>query len=224
MKIAIWLSGILLAAAIATAAFMLSGAYNVAADVPHWTMTHRILETVRDRSIAARAADVPVPELDEAELIRSGAGNYDAMCADCHLRPGVDGSELSAGLYPSPPNLATRRDADAARDFVAIKHGIKMTGMPAWGVSMEDQYIWGMVAFLAKLPDMLPADYEALVEASGGHSHGGGEAGAEDRHDEAGNGHADPQADHPGLSHEHEVEPAAKTAPHTHADGKQHEH
>jgi len=202
MKIVIWLSGILLAAAVATAAFMLSGAYDVAADEPHWAVTSRILETVRHRSIAARAADVEVPALDDEELVRSGAGNYEAMCAGCHLRPGVDGSELSAGLYPPPPDLAGRRDADAARDFIVIKHGIKMTGMPAWGASMEDRYIWGMVAFLAKLPGLPPADYEALVEASGGHAHGGGETGMQD----------------------HDEEPAAEPEPHTHADGAQHEH
>lgn len=224
MKITIWLFGILLAAAAGAAVFIRSGAYNVAADDPHWPATSRILETVRNRSIAARAADIAVPELDDPELIRSGAGNYDAMCAGCHLRPGLEGSELSVGLYPPPPNLATRRDADAARDFVAIKHGIKMTGMPAWGASMEDRYIWGMVAFLQKLAELTPAEYQAQVDASGGHSHGGGEAGAEGHHDEARHGHADSQADHPDLPHEHDEEPMAEAAPHTHADGEQHEH
>lgn len=56
-----------------------------------------------------------------------------------------------------------------------IKHGIKATGMPAWGKSMGDEYIWGMVAFLNQLPTMDAKQYQTLVASSGGHQHGGGE-------------------------------------------------
>ena len=35
-----------------------------------------------------------------------------------------------------------------AAEFWIIKHGIKSTGTPAWGKSMADPYIWGMVAVL----------------------------------------------------------------------------
>jgi len=56
-----------------------------------------------------------------------------------------------------------------------IKHGIKATGMPAWGKSMGDEYIWGMVAFIDQLPTMDAKQYQALVASSGGHQHGGGE-------------------------------------------------
>jgi mono/diheme cytochrome c family protein len=52
-----------------------------------------------------------------------------------------------AGLYPAPPNL-TITTVDAAHAFWVIKHGIKASGMPAWGKSMEDAYIWNMAAFL----------------------------------------------------------------------------
>src|SRR3546814_13084101 len=47
--------------------------------------------------------------------------------------------------------------------------------MPAWGNSMGDQYIWGMVAFLNELPKLNAEQYRALVASSGGHEHGGGE-------------------------------------------------
>lgn len=45
--------------------------------------------------------------------------------------------------------------------------------MPAWGLSMDDEAIWGMVAFLRWLPGRSPADYQAAVAASSGHSHDG---------------------------------------------------
>lgn len=185
------------------ALFIGSGTYNVAADEPHSTFVYRLLEATRERSIAAHAEDIEVPELEDPARVRRGAGNYDAMCKGCHLAPGMAESELSVGLYPAPPNLAKHARTDSAAAFWIIKHGIKTTGMPAWGKSMEDMYIWDMVAFLHKLPALSPEQYQAEVAASGGHSHGGGEPG---RNDAA--------ADHDALAADR----------HVHADGKQHIH
>ena len=81
--------------------------------------------------------------------------------------------------------------------FWVIKHGIKASGMPAWGKSMGDEYIWGMVAFLQQLPKLDAAQYKALVASSGGHSHGGGESGEHHHHDDgAEEHHHDGEADH----------------------------
>ena len=181
MKQIIWLAGLLALAAVGTGAFIWSGAYNIAADDPHWPLTESVIGTVRDSSIEARLSGIAAPNLDDEALIRAGAGNYDAMCAGCHLEPGEDHSELSTGLYPSPPNLVRDGIDDPAEAFWIIRHGIKMTGMPAWGKSMDDGSIWGMVAFLQQLPEMSVDQYHELVEASEGHSHGSGEA--HDHHD-----------------------------------------
>ena len=176
MKSTFWLGGLVALVAATGGIFIAAGAYNVAADAPHWTLTQSVLERVRNRSIARGSAGIDVPALDDPELITSGAGNYDAMCAGCHLKPGVESTEMSRGLYPAPPSLVQRPLEDPAAAFWVIKHGIKMTAMPAWGRSMEDKYVWGLVAFLYELPDM-PADrYRALVDASGGHQHGGSQS------------------------------------------------
>lgn len=150
-----------------------SGTFSVAADEPHSRIVHRLLEIARERSVAARSASIDVPDLANEELIRIGAGNYAAMCEGCHLRPGLGDSEIRRGLYPQPPDLAVRDAGDAARDFWIIRHGLKATGMPAWGLSMDDGTIWGMVAFMRSMPGQSAADYAAAVAASSGHSHGG---------------------------------------------------
>lgn len=153
------------------------GVINVAADVPHSTAIHALLETARQRSITVRSRDIEVPDLSDTQMIQSGAGNYDAMCAACHLAPGVESTELSENLNPAPPNLTdANRKLVPARDFWTIKHGIKATAMPAWGKSMADPYIWGLVAFLEQLPSLTSMEYQALVAASDGHQHGGGES------------------------------------------------
>jgi mono/diheme cytochrome c family protein len=137
--------------------FVYSGAFNVAADDPHWAITHRVLETVRDRSIAVRARGIEVPaNLDDPQRIASGAREYDEMCEDCHVEPGDDDGdeELRAGMYPRPPNFARRGVQRSPEEtFWIVKHGLKMTGMPAWGVTHDDETLWSIVAFLRKLPE-----------------------------------------------------------------------
>jgi mono/diheme cytochrome c family protein len=206
MKPVMWMLGLLVLIVAGAGVFVWSGAFNIAADEPHWPLTERLMDTARDRSIAAQASDVVVPALEDESLIRGGAGNYDAMCAGCHLQPGVEGTEASAGLYPAPPDLTRHRTDDAARAFWVIKHGIKMSGMPAWGRSMDDEPIWGMVAFLRQLPDLSPERYRELVETSGGHSHSGqkdkshdDDKGPADAHEEV----AKPRSHDDAPPHEH---------------------
>lgn len=193
-KIVVWAAVVV---AVVVAAFALAvggGVYNVAADEEHTAFVSWLLETARERSIAARAAEIRVPDLGDPQQVRRGAGNYDAMCAGCHLRPGIEKTEISAGLYPRPPDLTQVVQSDPARAFWIVKHGIKATGMPAWGTSMGDEHIWDMVAFVQKLPELSAEQYAEEIRSSGGHSHGGGESMQEgedsESHDEAGSGHS----------------------------------
>jgi mono/diheme cytochrome c family protein len=143
-------------------AFIYSGAYDIGADDPHTRPVFSLLQTLRDRSIAAHAKDLRVPDLADATLVLKGAGQYAAMCTQCHLAPGMKESEIRPGLYPRPPNLARSR-IDPKVAFWVIKHGIKMSAMPAWGGSHDDATIWSMVAFLQKLPDLSPKQYKEIV-------------------------------------------------------------
>jgi len=154
------------------------------------------------------------------------------MCVGCHLAPGVEPTELSQGLYPAPPTLAEdSRDNDPAATFWVIKHGLKSTGMPAWGKFMEDRYIWSLVAFVEQLPSLTPLEYQTLVDASDGHQHGGGES---DMHDHSGQ-HPAPAADqqpagadhHQGAHDGHapaQSEAAPEADVHHHPDGSRHVH
>lgn len=125
------------------------GLLDVAADQPHWPVTERVLGLVRDRSIAFAARGIEPPALDDPALLRAGARHYTAMCIGCHGAPGRESTELQAGLYPQPPDLSRHTGhRNAAETFWIIKHGLKMTAMPAWGLTHDDRSIWGLVAFL----------------------------------------------------------------------------
>jgi mono/diheme cytochrome c family protein len=214
--------------AMVAGAFVWSGIYNIGADDPHMRATYLVLETLRDRSIEVRAENLSVPDLSDPARATQGAGNYDAMCVGCHLAPGIQETELSKGLYPAPPNLSTE-PVEPAEAFWVIKHGIKASGMPAWGKSMDDSYIWNMAAFLQTLPTLDAAQYRAMVIHSGGHSHGGGESGGhEHTHEANGSEHHHDDEDEHGHAHEaeesdghHEDEAGHHHAEPVHADEAQ---
>ncbi len=205
-----------------------SGLVNVGADDPHLPGVRAFLSMARDRSIEVRARNIQVPDLKDPALLRSGAGNYNAMCIGCHLAPGLEKTELSQGLYPAPPNLSRRgTDGQPAATFWVIKHGIKASGMPAWGHSMGDPYIWGLVAFIQQLPELDAQGYQQLVAASGGHQHGGGE---DDMHGHGSHHDAQPTGSRVSGSDAGEpqaadaVQPPSSGTVHIHADGKEHHH
>src|ERR1700687_2306515 len=89
--------------AVGVGAFVYFGVYNVAADDPHTRLAFALMETLRDRSIHARSKTISVPDLGREQLILKGAGEYAAMCTECHLKPGMPDSELRRGLFPQPP-------------------------------------------------------------------------------------------------------------------------
>ena len=175
-KIVIGAGSALLGAAATGAAIVHAGWLDVSANTPHTGVVYGLIEWARERAIARQVRDiVPPADLADAERIRRGAGNYEAMCVACHLAPAVRQSELRDGLYPQPPDLVQPSPgASDARRFWIIKHGLKASGMPAWQKGgMEDAAIWDLTAFLKALPTLSPAQYRQQVAASDGHSHHG---------------------------------------------------
>lgn len=160
-----WLLGtllLLLAVMAAGGAFVWFGVYDVGADAPHTRPMLVLMQTLRERSIHVRAQGLTPPDLQDPKRVLAGAGHYAAMCTGCHLAPGAPDSEIRPGLYPLPPNLSQQR-VDPRDAFWVIKHGVKMSAMPAWGRTHDDATIWDMVAFVQQLPHLSPAQYKAIV-------------------------------------------------------------
>ena len=166
--------------ALAGFGYIENGRLDFAADSAHSDGVTKLIAWAREQSINKQSKDiVPPADLANAERIRRGAGNYEAMCVGCHLSPGAEDSEIRKGLYPVPPNLSlSAATAEApgsdGRHFWIIKHGIKGSAMPAWAKGgMDDEAIWDLTAFIKVLPKLSANEYQASVAASEGHSHAG---------------------------------------------------
>ena len=128
------------------------GVYNVAADEPHGQMLRQLLETVRaKRSVTARANEIQTPPLSDPALIAEGAEHY----SDVQLlplsarrgRPEIRSVCIRSRRTCVEPSLEPESWAEM---FWTIKHGIKMSAMPAWGTTHDNQAIWNIVSVPAK--------------------------------------------------------------------------
>ena len=155
---------LLLAALAGGAAFVGSGLYDISATDQHLPPTYYLIELGMRRSVAKRGADIPVPQFGgEAQLAR-GLALFRRHCVQCHGAPGVAPEPFALGLTPLPaPLVQTGREWTSGEIFWVVKHGIKMTGMPAWKYRLADEEIWALVAFMREqLPYVSPQEYAAL--------------------------------------------------------------
>jgi mono/diheme cytochrome c family protein len=152
---------------VSTTGLIYSGYINVGANVQDNALSNWLLTTAMQKSVKhhAQKLTTSVPELGDHSLIIIGAENYDAMCADCHIPPGRPISPLAKGLNPTPPDLRKSSVNMTTKElFWVTKNGVRMTGMPAWGLTHSDDEIWSVVAFIKTLPNLGPDEYKKMVD------------------------------------------------------------
>jgi mono/diheme cytochrome c family protein len=149
-----------------------TGVYNVAATIPHHGFTEKILSTTMDRSVHKHAAAIEVSATYNSPNLEEGFEHYHEMCVACHGAPGVEKSEAGEGLNPPAPDLSKSvTDLSPQEVFWILKNGIKMTGMPAFGPTHNDEKLWGITAFVKRLPEMTPERYHEMAESSKSDEH-----------------------------------------------------
>ena len=141
-----------------------TGAYDVSATEEHWPLTRWALSTLQHRSVATRAGDPPVAIPGDPAALDHGFEHFHAMCVECHGAPGFDRGDSGQGLNPTPPRL--EEEAHEWTDgelFWITKHGIRLTGMPAFGPTHSDAEIAAIVAFIRVMEEMTEEEYAERV-------------------------------------------------------------
>ena len=158
-----------------------AGWYNIGATALHTQPVHDLLEQGMRESVEYRSRGISVPQqLVAPQRIAAGALIFHAKCAQCHGAPGFAQADHGQAMQPVPGPLV-----DAARRwkpqelYWITRHGIKMSGMPAWEFHLTDQQLWDVVAFMQHLPTLTPAAYRAITTASAGRAQPAGAAPAQ---------------------------------------------
>lgn len=106
----------------------------------------------------------PVPPTDA--VLEQALLHYADHCASCHGNDGRGDTTIGRGLYPRVPDMrgAHTQSLSDGELFSIIEHGIRLTGMPAWGTGTADSErdSWGLVHFVRRLPTLSAEDVERM--------------------------------------------------------------
>jgi hypothetical protein len=182
--------GFVFATVVAVAAavgYVASGSATIAASVSEPTWLQWLMHTTYHRSLAQRAQNIAVPSgLDNEDTVLAGARSFEQMCSGCHTPPGLEATTVSQGMNPPPPDLTELMgEHGMAQIFWVASHGVRMTGMPAFGPTHDDEQLWQLAAFVRRAKHLDSDGYRELVERA---RQAGGADGHDHRHvNEGGN-------------------------------------
>ena len=147
-------------AALVGAAVVYGGLYDVASTTQHWQPTYALVEKAMRQSVRLRARDIAEPPLADEAMALRGAGCFRDKCVQCHGAPGVAQDDIGKSMQPLPGPLVDARMHWRPRELYWLtRHGIRMSGMPAWEFRLREQELWELVAFMQRLPDLNATQY-----------------------------------------------------------------
>ena len=110
---------------------------------------------------------IEAPPLDDADLIRLGAGHFHSGCAFCHGAPGMPVSPIARHMLPPPPDLSTSMRAMDRRGAVLDRQARhQVHGHAGWVAQERDDEVWAVVAFLRSIQRLDAATYRELALGS----------------------------------------------------------
>ena len=165
------LKGVLLGAVLAVVLGVASALVFVKATGLTARATPGPMETAVARRVRALAVpsdyarrENPVPRTDEA--VRDGMAHFADHCAICHANDGSGDIEMGKAMFPPAPDMrkAATQDLSDGALFYVIEHGIRFTGMPAWGTgtAVGEESSWHLVHFIRHLPRLTAAEIEEM--------------------------------------------------------------
>ncbi len=106
----------------------------------------------------------PLPP-NESNLV-AGAHIFEEHCSGCHGKLGRPRSAFAKGMFPPPPQLLTTDEAvtddPEGVTYWKVTHGIRLSGMPAFGGALSDTERWQVTALVAHA-DKLPPPVSAIL-------------------------------------------------------------
>jgi mono/diheme cytochrome c family protein len=108
----------------------------------------------------------PLPRTEAA--IRAGLDHFADHCALCHANDGSGNTSMGRNLFPPAPDMraAGTQELTDGELFYVIEHGVRFTGMPAWGTGAaeEEELTWQLVHFIRRLPHLTVDEIQRMEE------------------------------------------------------------
>jgi mono/diheme cytochrome c family protein len=143
--------------------FLEHGYVNFGADSTPSDLESKIAMGAVDAWTDRSGGDEKNPLQTTEENLTAGATLYLNHCAGCHGLPSNPDSQFRRSFYPPAPGFYREMpDMEDTGNFHIIKHGIRWTGMPAWGSTLSDQQIWQVVLFFDNMHKLPPAAAKVL--------------------------------------------------------------
>jgi len=149
--------------------YMRFGFLDMRADIPVNPFERTIAMPSLDASVNRHAPARPnLVDPSDANLI-AGMKIYQAKCANCHGDVNHPQGILADNLYPRAPQFAgDAPDMPEWQNYFIIQHGIRLTGMPAWGNLLSDQQLWQVTTFLSHMDKLPPPVSDQWKAAAAG--------------------------------------------------------
>jgi mono/diheme cytochrome c family protein len=158
-------------------AFAYSGAANVGASAGYLPGAKWFFDTISTNSIerharqAVERGEISEPRSVTDAMLRKGASEYQAMCVPCHGAPGGSRGEFGKGMKPEPPDLAdVAREMEPREVYWVVNHGVRHTGMPAFGATHSPDDLWAIASFVERFDEMSPDRYKQWIKEAGAES------------------------------------------------------
>jgi mono/diheme cytochrome c family protein len=140
------------------------GAAQVRADVEAPAWQSGVFHFAARAAVRRRAAGVASPAAPTDDELIAGGKLYMDGCFGCHGRPG--GPPRKHRDFLGPPEFAhAGTPYSESEAFWVIRHGIRRTGMSAYGGDYSERQLWALAAFVKRMK-VLPPSVRAAIQSS----------------------------------------------------------
>jgi mono/diheme cytochrome c family protein len=152
---------------VGTAVYLKQGYMNFQADQKPSSVERKIASSAVDAATERHAPAMKNPLAPTEQNLTEGARLYLNHCAGCHGIPSNRESQFGKSFNPPVPQFfSDAPDMAENQNFYITQHGIRFSGMPAWGGTLSENQIWLLVTFMSNVEKLPPAALKEL-EPSG---------------------------------------------------------
>jgi mono/diheme cytochrome c family protein len=147
---------------IACMAYFALGFSPIQADAKPSAVETVILQPAVRASVKRSASGILNPQASDDDAIVAGGKLYVLGCQGCHGELGGPFQE-DLDLYPASPELPHLGTKYSEPElYWIVKHGVRMTGMSAYGPFYSEKELWSLAAFLHRINKLSPEMIEKI--------------------------------------------------------------